>query len=196
MEATSDPTFAQRAEALLAPHSARAEGTGQDGIANFIVPAAQLRAALTVLRDHPELKFEMLYDVCSVDHLGREPRYEVIYHLRSLTHNHWLRVKTHTSSEEASVPSVCSVWPGADWHEREVFDMMGIRFTDHPDLRRILMPDDFEHHPLRKDYPVQGIEPWHSYLRAGGVLTGANMEPDRVAGDDATPSYIRPETKP
>lgn len=116
--------------------------------------------ALDSLRDVMEhcrkaLGFEMLIDVCSLDHLGEEPRYEMVYELATVNDRKHLRVRAQVSEDE-EVPTMTDLWSTADWHEREVFDMMGIRFKGHPDLRRILMWDGYPHHPLRKDFPLAG----------------------------------------
>ncbi|MDD2707504.1 MAG: NADH-quinone oxidoreductase subunit C [Verrucomicrobiae bacterium] len=103
------------------------------------------------------LKFDMLLDVCGVDHGEKTPRFEVVYHLYSFKHGQYLRVKTRVDGEKPELPSVSSLWQTANWHEREVFDMMGIRFTGHPDLRRILMWDEYPYHPLRKEFPLAGL---------------------------------------
>ena len=103
------------------------------------------------------LGFDMLIDLSSVDNFGQEPRFEVVYELYSLEGNYSLRLKTTVSEDNLEIDSVVSVWETANWHEREVYDMMGIRFRNHPDLRRILMPEDWEGHPLRKDYEVGSI---------------------------------------
>jgi NADH-quinone oxidoreductase subunit C len=91
-----------------------------------------------------------------VDRFPMEPRFEVNYHLLSLDRRERLRLKVSLSGSDPTIPSVTSIWPTANWHERESFDLMGIRFEGHPDLSRILMPDEWEGHPLRKDYPVEG----------------------------------------
>jgi len=101
-------------------------------------------------------KFVRLSTVTAVDRYPQEPRFEVVYHLHSVERNKRVRLKCRLRGEDPIVESVTPVWRGADWYEREVFDMFGIRFLGHPDLRRILMPDDWEGHPLRKDYPVTG----------------------------------------
>jgi NADH-quinone oxidoreductase subunit C len=108
------------------------------------------------LKDDPETGFDFLSFVCAVDYLPREPRFEVVYQLYSTKTHKRFRLKTRIGSQDATVPSVTSLWPTADWHERETFDLMGISFQDHPDLRRILLPADWVGHPLRKDYPLQG----------------------------------------
>jgi NADH-quinone oxidoreductase subunit C len=130
------------------------------------VPAERLIEVMTVLRDDPRTRFEQLCDLTCVDYLnyptaGDLPvdpagRFGVTYALLSLTHNHRLWVKVFVSDPDPEVPSVFDIWNGADWPEREVFDLFGIRFAGHPDLRRILLPDDFTVHPLRKDYPLRG----------------------------------------
>ena len=114
------------------------------------------------LRDDPELSFNFLSDLTAVDRSGREPRFDVIYHLYSLDKNHRVRLKVRAGENEA-VPSVTSVWSNANWFEREVFDMFGIGFDGHPDLRRILMPDDWVGHPLRKDFPLTKEEVMFSH---------------------------------
>ncbi len=109
-----------------------------------------------------ELGYDYLIDVSSVDHMGEEPRYEMVYELQSLAHCGHLRLKYTVSEDDATAPSVVDLWATADWHEREVFDMMGINFPAHPDvkevghLRRILMWDGFPFHPLQKDFPLAG----------------------------------------
>ena len=100
--------------------------------------------------------FIRLSSVTAVDRYPAEPRFEVVYHLHSIERNERLRVKCRISGAAPEIESVTSVWRGADWYEREVFDLFGIKFTGHPDLRRIMMPDDWEGHPLRKDYPITG----------------------------------------
>ena len=110
---------------------------------------------LTYLRDSKGLQFAQLMDVCGVDYLGREPRFDVVYHLLSLVHNQRLRLKVQVE-EGMPVPSVVSVYSSANWWEREVFDLYGIPFEGHPDLRRILTDYGFEGHPLRKDFPLTG----------------------------------------
>ena len=102
------------------------------------------------------LGFGTLIDLSAVDNFGAEPRFEVVYELYSFQDNHYLRLKVAVSEEDLDVPTVSGVWRGADWHEREAFDMMGIRFAGHPDLRRILMWDDYPYFPLRKDFPLAG----------------------------------------
>ena len=102
------------------------------------------------------LGFDFLVDITSVDNYGEDPRWTVVYHLRSLVHNVELRLKTDVSEEKSELPSVLSVWRTANWHEREIYDMMGIRFSGHPDLRRILMWEGYPYHPLRKDFPLAG----------------------------------------
>lgn len=110
------------------------------------------------LHSDPSLHFDFLSDLCGVDYLGRKPRFEVVYNLYSIKHRHRIRLKAGVPEEDTDIDSVTPVWIGADWHERETFDMYGIHFKGHPDLRRILMPDDWEGYPQRKDYPLKGPE--------------------------------------
>ncbi len=106
-----------------------------------------------------DLQFEFLMDVTAVDYKGREPRFEVVYHLYSFTNNNRLRVKIRVAESDPVVDSMVPIWSGANWFEREVYDMFGIKFRGHPDLRRILMYDEFQGHPLRKDYPLKKRQP-------------------------------------
>ena len=102
------------------------------------------------------LGFDFLVDITSVDNYGEDPRWTVVYHLRSMSADTELRIKTNVSEEKSELPSVLPVWRSANWHEREIYDMMGIRFSGHPDLRRILMWEGYPYHPLRKDFPLAG----------------------------------------
>lgn len=120
------------------------------------VARGHIRAACAVLRQDADLHFNFLADIAAVDRYPSEPRFEVNYHLLSIPRRERLRLKVRLASDAAEVESLTSVWPGADFFEREIFDLFGIRFAGHPDLRRLLMPDDWEGHPLRKDYPVEG----------------------------------------
>src|SRR5579863_4789807 len=110
---------------------------------------------------HKQLPYTFLSTVTAVDWLERLPRYDVVYHLLSITHRSELRLKIRVGiqgEEHPSVPTISAIWPGANWYEREVYDLFGITFTGHPDLRRILMPNDWSTHPLRKDYPLTGFD--------------------------------------
>jgi NADH-quinone oxidoreductase subunit C len=105
--------------------------------------------------------FDLLADLCGVDRgVEEDPRFEVNYHLFSTKHHNRLRLKVLVSEEDAVVKSVTSVWKTANWHERETYDLVGVKFDGHPDLRRILLPSDFDGHALRKDYPLRGYEPY------------------------------------
>lgn len=134
------------------------------------------RAAAEMLRDDPALDFDLFVDLCAVDYPDREPRFELVLHLYSVTKRHRIRLKTRVGDaegEHAEVESIVPVWSGANWFERETFDMMGIVFRGHPDLRRILMYPEFEGHPLRKDYPAnrtQPLVPYRTEEEAGMVL--------------------------
>ncbi len=103
-----------------------------------------------------ELGFDYLVDITSVDNYGEDPRFAVVYHLYGYGHLCWLRLKTFVSEEKGELPTVTGVWRTADWHEREIYDMMGLRFRGHPDLRRILMWEGYPYFPLRKDFPLAG----------------------------------------
>jgi NADH-quinone oxidoreductase subunit C len=127
------------------------------GEVTVVVKREGLIKLLAFLRDEPSLKFNFLSDVAGVD-LGEfaEPRFAVAYHLYSLPHNHRLRLKVFLAEDDAWVPTASEVWKSANWMEREIYDMFGVDFPDHPDLRRILMPADYEGYPLRKDFPTKG----------------------------------------
>src|SRR5215469_14920419 len=118
------------------------------------LPVSQIVAACRFAKE--QLGFDFLADLSSVDNFGDEPRFELVYELYSLGSNIHLRFKTRVSEDHLEAPSVVSVWPAANWHEREVYDMMGIRFANHPDLRRILMWEGYPYYPLRKDFPLEG----------------------------------------
>jgi NADH-quinone oxidoreductase subunit C len=121
----------------------------------LVVPGDSIVRVLTFLRDEPSLLFKELLDICGVDYPARERRFDVVYHLLSVRYNRRLRLKVQTD-EMTPVPSVISVYPTADWFEREAWDMYGILFSGHRDLRRILTDYGFEGHPLRKDFPMTG----------------------------------------
>ena len=125
------------------------------GELTITVPRDQIIAVLTRLRDDPALQLENLIDICGVDYPSRPERFEVVYHLLSLRKNLRLRVKA-TTDEDTPVPSVIPVFPSANWFEREAYDMYGIQFSDHPDLRRLLTDYGFRGYPLRKDFPLTG----------------------------------------
>lgn len=142
------------------------------------VAAARVLDILAAVRD--DFNYDLLVDVSAVDWLPREPRYDVNYHLLSLGSLERIRVKVQLAdTEHPEVPTATGLWPGANWHEREVFDFFGIVFTGHPNLTRILMPDEWIGHPLRKDYPV------------GGVPVEYRIEPAYV-GDNVVPPDARP----
>jgi NADH-quinone oxidoreductase subunit C len=143
--------------AIVTTHAHRGDHTA-------VVTREALLDVLHFCRDDDRLACAMLSDLTAVDYLkfpGREdgPRFEVVYHLYSLTHNHRLRLKVSVDEDDAVVPTVVSLWPIANWLEREVWDMFGIRFEGHPDLRRLLLYEEFEGHPLRKDYPIERRQP-------------------------------------
>jgi NADH-quinone oxidoreductase subunit C len=125
------------------------------GETTIVVPRELLRDAAEFCRS--SLQFNLLSDATSVDRFPAEPRFEVNYHLVSIANKSKIRLRTRLSGADPVVDSVTPVWPGAGWLEREIFDLMGIRFTGHTDLRRILLPDDWEGYPLRRDYPTEGF---------------------------------------
>ncbi len=110
-----------------------------------------------ILKTDPDLAFDMVIDVLGVDMYRPEERFEVVYNLYSLAGKRYLRLKVLVDEQDLTVPTVTGVWAGANWHERETYDMFGIVFTGHPDLRRMYMPEEFEYYPLRKDFPTMGI---------------------------------------
>ncbi len=139
---------AQLGDELIAAHHAYGE-------LSITVPATLLPRVLQWLRDDPNTLFKELVDICGVDYPDREQRFDVVYHLLSLHHNQRLRVRVVTD-EQTPVPSVTGIFRSAGWFEREAWDMYGIMFADHPDLRRLLTDYGFEGHPLRKDFPLTG----------------------------------------
>jgi len=125
------------------------------GETTFMIAASDLREIAKFCRD--ELSFDYLIDITSIDNFGEEPRFEIVYHLYSMPHGVDLRFKLKVAEESAMVDTVSDIWPTANWHEREAYDMMGIRFDGHPDLRRILMWEGYPYFPLRKDFPLEGL---------------------------------------
>lgn len=135
------------------------------------VARENLAVALRTLHDDSELSFKMLTDITAVDNLKREDfeparRFKVVHIIYSLEHKKRVRLETFVPEQDPTCPSACAIYKGAAWIEREVFDMFGIRFTSHPDLRRVLTPDYFEYHPLRKDYPLTGKGERDNFVRA------------------------------
>ncbi len=127
------------------------------------VPREKLFSVIKFFKEDPELACNMLVDLTCVDYLGEEPRFEVVYHLRSLDKLHMIRVKTRVPEDDPVVASITPLYKIADWLEREVWDMYGVKFEGHPDLRRILLYEEFEGHPLRKDYPREKEQPLISF---------------------------------
>ncbi|MEZ6021877.1 MAG: NADH-quinone oxidoreductase subunit C [Hyphomonadaceae bacterium] len=125
------------------------------GELTLTVPVDKIVSVLTFLRDDPRCKFTTLIDLCGADYPSRTKRFDVVYHLLSMQLNHRIRVRAQTD-ETTPAPSIAALWPCADWFEREAFDMYGILFSGHPDLRRILTDYGFEGFPLRKDFPLSG----------------------------------------
>lgn len=126
------------------------------GETTIVVPRELLRATAARCREQKALQYNLLTDATCVDRYPREPRFELNYHLVSIPRREKVRLKVRLSGSDPVVDSLVPVWPGANWLEREIFDLFGIRFNGHPDLRRILLPDDWEGYPLRRDYPVEG----------------------------------------
>ncbi len=138
-----------------------------------VVPPSRWRDIARFLRDDPDCRMNLPVDLCGVDFPDREPRFEVVLHLESLDLHHRLRLKTRVGDRDgdgAQVDSLVEVWPGLNWFERETWDMFGIRFIGHPDLRRILTYDEFEGHPLRKDYAAHRTQPLVPYREGPDVL--------------------------
>lgn len=142
---------------LVAWNPAAVEGAkfDRDEISIY-VERSLIRDACMLLRDHADCPFNYLADVTCVDWFPSEPRFEVVYHLLSIVKKERVRLKVRLASSSPALDSVTPVWPSANYFEREVFDLFGVRFAGHPYLRRLLMPEDWEGHPLRKDYPVEG----------------------------------------
>lgn len=136
------------------PHACKAHKITHEEL-TLLVERDHLLAVMTFLRDDNQCMFETLLDVCGVDYPERQDRFEVVYHLLSMQLNHRIRVKLSTDEEKA-VASIVEIFPVANWYEREAFDMYGIQFSGHPDLRRILTDYGFEGYPLRKDFPLTG----------------------------------------
>jgi len=140
-----------------------------DGMTTIVVPVDGLVETLRILRDTPALGFGFLADIVGVDYHPREPRYDVLYLLSSLGEPGYgavprrLRVKVRLGGSDPTVPTIMGLWKAANWAERELWDFYGIRVDGHPDLRRLLMPEDWEGHPMRRDYPVQIKEPVKTY---------------------------------
>ncbi len=149
---------------------------------------------LAWLKDSPDLAMNHLMDLCGVDNArrpGTHPeRFEVVYNLYSIDHRHQIRIRALVPEQDPVIDSVTPLWAGADWHERECFDLMGIRFAGHGDLRRILLPDDWSGHPLRKEYPLKGRDDWPGFDELKNRISRINqfgfghpVTADRTNGD-------------
>jgi len=134
-----------------------AEASQFRGELTIVLPPERLRRAAEYLQAERGLQFDLLSDISAVDRFPIEPRFEVNYHLVSIPLRQTLRLRVWILGQDPVLATLIPVWPTANWHEREIYDLFGIRFEGHPDLHRILMPDDWEGHPLRKDYPVEGF---------------------------------------
>jgi NADH-quinone oxidoreductase subunit C len=135
------------------------EASLPQGDATAIIRTEYLTRVMDFLKNDPRLQFSMLVDITAVDYMGRRPRFDVVYHLLSILFKRRLRIKLQVEDGEPTVDSLTSLWGDANWLEREVWDMFGIRFAGHPDLRRILLYEEFQGHPLRKDYPIRRRQP-------------------------------------
>ena len=159
-----------------------------DGMPTIYIPREQMVETLRALRDTPALRYAFLSDICGVDYMPREPRFEVIYLLASLGADGFgdapkrLRVKVRVPGHDPRVPTIHQLWKAANWAERELYDMFGIVVDGHPDLRRILMPEDWDGYPMRRDYPVQIKMPVKTYepLQVSEEEFVANIEESRA----------------
>jgi NADH-quinone oxidoreductase subunit C len=149
---TTNKLSARFSDSIIETHSHRGDET-------LVVRKQDIQDICQFLRDDTELLYNFMMDLTAVDYLGQEPRFEVVYHLYSLAFNRRIRIKTRVSESDCSVDSIVSLWPSANWFEREVYDLYGITFKGHPELRRILLYEDFQGHPLRKDYPIKKRQP-------------------------------------
>ncbi len=172
-------------DAILETHSHFGDDTA-------VVKPAAWKSIAQHLQSDPSLAFDMPTDLCAVDYPGQTPRMEVVMHLYSVSRRHRIRIKTRIGDDEletCELESVTSIWPGMNWLEREVFDMSGVTFKGHPDLRRILMYPEFEGHPLRKDYPAQKTQPLIPYRTEAEA--GVPLEKQAPFGPDEGMSYGR-----
>ena len=137
---------------ILETHSHRGNDTA-------VVKKDDILDICTFLRDDEALLYNFMMDLTAVDYLGKEPRFEVVYHLYSLKYNRRVRIKARVSESDCSIDSIVPIWISANWFEREAFDLYGITFKGHPELRRLLLYEEFQGHPLRKDYPIKKRQP-------------------------------------
>ncbi|MDA8140988.1 MAG: NADH-quinone oxidoreductase subunit C [Desulfobacteraceae bacterium] len=149
---TLDKLSRQFPRSVIETHAHRGDATA-------VVRKEDILAISKFLRDDPDLAYNFMMDLTAVDYMGKEPRFEVVYHLYSLSKNQRVRIKAQVSEADCAIDSIVSIWVAADWFEREVFDLYGIVFKGHPNLKRILLYEGFEGHPLRKDYPVKKRQP-------------------------------------
>jgi NADH-quinone oxidoreductase subunit C len=165
------------------------------GETTYLIAPPDLREVAKFCRD--ELSFDYLLDITSVDNFGEEPRFEVVYELYSLTMTIHLRLKLRLSEEAGAVDTISDIWPTANWHEREIYDMMGIKFTGHPDLRRILMWEGYPYFPLRKEFPLEGLPsemPDVAFSEAAPMEGGPFVTmPSTATTKDREPRARRPE---
>jgi NADH-quinone oxidoreductase subunit C len=171
------------------------ERTDFRGETSYAILPENLREVMKFCRD--ELSFDYLLDITSVDNFGEEPRFEVVYELYSLGMAVHLRFKLRLSEDVGAVDTVSDIWPTANWHEREIYDMMGIKFKGHPDLRRILMWDGYPYFPLRKEFPLEGLPsemPDVAFSEAAPMEGGPFVTmPSTATTKDREPRARRPE---
>lgn len=165
------------------------------GETTYTIFAERIREVAKFCRD--DLSFDYLLDISSVDNFGVEPRFEIVYELYSITLAVHLRLKLAVSEDVGAVDTVSDIWPTANWHEREIYDMMGIRFNGHPDLRRILMWDGYPYFPLRKDFPLEGLPsemPDVAFTQAAPMEGGPFVtQPSTATTKDREPRARRPD---
>jgi NADH-quinone oxidoreductase subunit C len=165
------------------------------GETTLVILPADLREIAKICRD--ELSFDYLLDISSVDNFGEEPRFEMVYELYSMSRGAHLRLKFRVSEDGGEVPTVSDIWPTANWHEREVYDMMGLRFANHPDLRRILMWEGYPYFPLRKEFPLEGLPsnmPDVAFSESAPLEGGPFVTlPSTATAKDREPRARRPE---
>lgn len=143
---------AKFANRILETHAFRGDETA-------LIDRKDIREVAKFLKDDPAMDFNFLMDLTAVDYPKDEARFEIVYHFYSLKHNHRIRIKARVAEDDPTIDSLCDLWPSANWYEREVWDMFGVKFNNHPNLKRILMYEGFVGHPLRKDYAVNARQP-------------------------------------